>query len=80
MRIFVDENIPTMTVRALRDRGHDVRDLRGTSHEGMRDEMLWGQVQSEGRRSCPLASTRCPKMAILPSAVYSQRQSIPPLP
>jgi hypothetical protein len=33
MKIFVDENIPLMTVRALREMGHDVRDIRGTADE-----------------------------------------------
>lgn len=32
MRIFADENIPLMTVRALREMGHDVRDLHGTEN------------------------------------------------
>ena len=33
MRIFVDENIPAMTVEALREAGHDVIDIRGTLDE-----------------------------------------------
>ena len=28
MKIFVDENIPLITVRVLRKMGHDVRDIR----------------------------------------------------
>ena len=35
MKIAVDEHIPLMTVRALQDLGHDVRDIRGTADEGM---------------------------------------------
>ena len=31
MKIFVDENIPLMTVRALREMGHDVLDIQGWS-------------------------------------------------
>jgi len=31
MRVLVDENIPLMTVDALRSLGHDVKDIRGTS-------------------------------------------------
>jgi len=49
MRIFVDENIPSMTVQALRKVGHDVLDIRGTAHEGMADDALWEMVQREGR-------------------------------
>lgn len=49
MKIFVDENIPSMTVQALREMGHDVLDIRGTAHEGMADDRLWGMVQREGR-------------------------------
>ncbi|PXF60056.1 MAG: hypothetical protein C4B59_10085 [Candidatus Methanogaster sp.] len=49
MKIFVDENIPLMTVRVLREMGHDVRDIRGTADEGMTDNALWEIVQREGR-------------------------------
>ncbi len=37
MRIFVDENIPKITVKLLKETGHDVRDIRGTNLEGMED-------------------------------------------
>jgi len=49
MKIFVDENIPLMTVQALREMGHDVLDIRGTPNEGMTNEALWEMVQREGR-------------------------------
>ncbi|MGH8059472.1 MAG: DUF5615 family PIN-like protein [Candidatus Entotheonellia bacterium] len=49
MKIFVDEHIPLMTVRALRLMGHDVRDIRGTPDEGMQDDALWEMVQREER-------------------------------
>jgi predicted nuclease of predicted toxin-antitoxin system len=49
MKIAVDEHIPLMTVRALQDRGHDVRDIRGTADEGIQDEELWEMVQREER-------------------------------
>jgi predicted nuclease of predicted toxin-antitoxin system len=49
MKIAVDERIPLMTVRALQDTGHDVRDIRGTADEGMPDDALWEMVQREGR-------------------------------
>ena len=49
MKILVDENIPSMTVRALREMGHDVSDIRGTEREGMSDDALWEMIQREGR-------------------------------
>ena len=49
MKIAVDENIPLMTVRTLRDMGQNVRDLRGTADEGISDEELWKIVQRDGR-------------------------------
>ena len=49
MKIFVDENIPLMTVRVLRGKGHEVLDIRGTSDEGMPDDALWERIQREGR-------------------------------
>jgi predicted nuclease of predicted toxin-antitoxin system len=54
MRIFVDENIPKITVRSLLEMGHDVRDLRGTTLEGMEDEGIWDLIQQEG---CILITT-----------------------
>ena len=49
MKIFVDENIPLMTVRVLREMGHDVRDIRGTAEQGITDDALWEIAQQEGR-------------------------------
>ncbi|MCY4089553.1 MAG: DUF5615 family PIN-like protein [Caldilineaceae bacterium] len=49
MRIFVDENIPLMTVTELRSLGHDVHDIRGTVDEGMQDDALWDMAQQEKR-------------------------------
>lgn len=49
MNILVDENIPLMTVRALREAGHDVLDIRGTEDQGMKDPPLWEMAQAEGR-------------------------------
>lgn len=49
MRILVDENIPRMTVGALRETGHDVEDIRGTSLQGMTDEDLMRLAQREQR-------------------------------
>ncbi len=49
MKIFADENIPLMTVQALRADGHDVLDIRGTPDEGMDDETIWKTTQRDGR-------------------------------
>jgi predicted nuclease of predicted toxin-antitoxin system len=49
MKIFVYENIPLITVQALRAEGHDVLDIRGTPNEGMDDESLWKMIQRSGR-------------------------------
>jgi predicted nuclease of predicted toxin-antitoxin system len=49
MRFLADENVPLMTVDALRALGHDVRDIRGTPDEGMPDDRLWDLAQREGR-------------------------------
>lgn len=49
MKIFVDENIPSMTVAALRTLGNDVLDIRGTPDEGISDPELWPKCQSESR-------------------------------
>jgi predicted nuclease of predicted toxin-antitoxin system len=49
MKIFVDENIPIMTVEALRNMGHDVVDIRGTEKEGIEDIEIWELVLKEKR-------------------------------
>lgn len=49
MKVLVDENIPRMTVDALRALGHDVRDVRGTSDQGMPDSDLWALAIAESR-------------------------------
>ncbi len=49
MRILVDENIPNITVHALRAMGHDVLDIRSTERQGMFDEELWPFAQTEQR-------------------------------
>jgi predicted nuclease of predicted toxin-antitoxin system len=49
MRLLVDENIPRMTVDALRALGHDVKDIRGTSDQGLADSDLWGLAVTESR-------------------------------
>lgn len=49
MKIFVDENIPSMTVRELRSKGFDVADIRGTTNQAITDEELWQLVQKQKR-------------------------------
>ena len=49
MRILVDENIPNVSVHALRLMGHDVLDIRGTPRQGMFDDELWPLAQAEAR-------------------------------
>jgi hypothetical protein len=49
MKILVDENIPLMTVKALRSKGYDVRDIRGTGDQGIQDADLWQIAQQEKR-------------------------------
>ena len=49
MKIFVDENIPSISVTALRSKGFDVQDIRGTADQGIADEHLWRIVQKEKR-------------------------------
>ena len=54
MKVFVDENIPLMTVNALREQGFDVIDIRGTEDQGITDEVLWRKAQKE---KCLLITT-----------------------
>jgi predicted nuclease of predicted toxin-antitoxin system len=49
MRVLVDENIPRVTVDALRALGHDVKDVRGTSNQGVPDSDLWALAIAESR-------------------------------
>ena len=49
MKVLVDENIPLMTVHALREKGHDVFDIRGTADEGVEDDAIWELAQREER-------------------------------
>ena len=49
MKILVDENIPATTVSALREQGHDILDIRGTSDQGMADLELWQKALREKR-------------------------------
>ena len=54
MKIFVDENIPLITVNELREQGFAVIDIRGTDVQGIPDEKVWQRVQKE---KCLLITT-----------------------
>lgn len=49
MKIFVDENVPLITVHTLRKLGHEVMDNRGTPDEGVADDLLWANIQKNNR-------------------------------
>ncbi len=49
MKIFVDENIPLITVETLRQIGHNVKDIRRTDDEGISDDEIWNKTQQENR-------------------------------
>src|SRR4030042_2745514 len=49
MKLFVDENIPKMTVYELKNQGYDVLDIRNTSKEGIPDDKIWEIIQNEKR-------------------------------
>ena len=49
MKIFVDENIPAITVKELRRRGHEIMDIRGTDKEGATDDDIWKMIKKDGR-------------------------------
>ena len=54
MKIFVDENIPRMTVSALREQGFEVIDIRGSEDQGLTDDAIWREAQKE---KCLLVTT-----------------------
>ncbi len=49
MKIIVDENIPLITVKTLKDMGHDVKDIRGTNLKDITDDELWKIAKNERR-------------------------------
>jgi predicted nuclease of predicted toxin-antitoxin system len=49
MKIFVDENIPRITIDELTKRGYNVFDIRGTPKEGTDDDVIWEIARKEGR-------------------------------
>ena len=46
MKIFVDENIPLITIKELVQQGYGVIDIRGTDDQGITDEVLWQKAQA----------------------------------
>lgn len=54
MNVLVDENIPRMTVQALKLCGYNVIDNRGTAKEGLADDEIWQMAQDLG---CLLVTT-----------------------
>lgn len=49
MKIFIDENIPKITVMEILKKYPDTKDIRGTKDEGIEDKQIWEIVQSEKR-------------------------------
>jgi len=49
MKILVDENIPRLTAAELRQLGHEVLDIRGSTMAGADDEVLWSLAKSQER-------------------------------
>lgn len=49
MKILVDENIPRMTIAALRNSQHDVKEIHGTDSQGISDDKVWQVCQRESR-------------------------------
>ena len=45
MNIFVDENIPKITVEELTNLGFNVIDIRNTDKEGIPDDLTWEKAQ-----------------------------------
>jgi len=56
MKVSVDENIPLITVAERGSLGHDVLDIRGTSHQGISDAALW--TMASNKAACSLARIR----------------------
>lgn len=49
MKIFVDENIPKITVYEIQKKYPDTKDIRGTKDEGIEDKQIWDIVKAENR-------------------------------
>jgi predicted nuclease of predicted toxin-antitoxin system len=53
-KIFVDENIPLISVLELKRKGFEIIDVRGTGLEGISDEEVWNIAQ---QKQCLLITT-----------------------
>ena len=49
MKILTDENIPLITIEALRVLGHDVTSLHEVRRKGMKDTAVWRLAMREHR-------------------------------
>ncbi len=49
MKMLVDENIPLITVQALRNLEHDVRAMHDLARKGTADADVWRMCQQEAR-------------------------------
>ncbi|HXV99476.1 MAG TPA: DUF5615 family PIN-like protein [Anaerolineae bacterium] len=49
MRIKVDEDLPTMVVQTLQDKGYEVSGVVEQGMGGWKDPLLWQAIQAEGR-------------------------------
>ncbi|MBI1354800.1 MAG: hypothetical protein GC160_10665 [Acidobacteria bacterium] len=49
VKILLDENIPRSTAAALRELGHDVREICGSDLAGAPDRFVWDLAQREDR-------------------------------
>jgi predicted nuclease of predicted toxin-antitoxin system len=49
MRVKVDEDLPRLAVKILRDRGYEAASVAEQNMQGWKDPALWRAVQAEGR-------------------------------
>jgi predicted nuclease of predicted toxin-antitoxin system len=49
MRIKIDEDLPDLAAKWLRDQGHDAETVREQHMGGWKDSKLWDSIQSEQR-------------------------------
>ncbi len=71
MKILVDENIPSESVRELGKAGHDVLDIRGSDKQGADDEALWSLAQTEAR----LLITTAKDLPVIEATVITESSS-----
>ena len=49
LKIKVDEDLPHLAVKILREHGHDAASVIEQEMGGWKDSKLWGVIQNEGR-------------------------------